>query len=103
MTVTDMPALWTGGAAACSSATRTVWCRLPAGWFVDGVLAGHRRRQVADVLCPERDGRFPVVAWREERLTSAQAEARPWRAEVGGALIGTEQGRVRVTDLAVFA
>ena len=100
LTVTDMPLIWAGGAfgAAWSRVTRTVWCRLPAAWFVGGVLAGHRRRQVTDVLCPAEDGGYLVVDWHEECLTVEQARNRPWRGQVAGALVTTERGLLYAVD-----
>lgn len=102
LTVTDVPVAWHGdGPARWARSIRTVWCRLPAGWFVGGKLAAERRRQVAAVLCPpDGSGGFLVVGWREERFTAEQAATRPWRGEVAGALVGTEQGVLASTDLA---
>lgn len=104
LTVTDLPVAWPGdGAEGWSRSTRTVWCRLPAGWFVGGRLAGFRRQQVAAALSPAgSDSCFVVVDWHEERLTAEQARSCPWRDEVAGALVGTDQGALASTDLAAL-
>jgi hypothetical protein len=101
LTVTDMPTAWVGDAfgAAWARVTRTVWCRLPDAWFVGGVLTGHRRRQIADALCPAEDGDHLVVDWYEERLTAEQARTRPWRGDVAGVLVGTDLGLLHAAHL----
>lgn len=105
LTVTDLPVAWPGdGAVGWSRSTRTVWCRLPAGWFVGERLAGARRRQLAAALSPTgSDSCFLVIDWREERLTAEQARTRPWRDEVAGALVGTDHGVLASTDLAALS
>lgn len=86
LTITDLPDTGrTGGLAGfpLGTATRTVWCHLPAEWVVDGVLRPCRRQILVDQLRRSAAGpadadRHVLLEVRERLLSEREARDRPW-------------------------
>ncbi|MEV4757487.1 hypothetical protein AB0J86_20550 [Micromonospora sp. NPDC049559] len=101
LTLTELldPAGTAAPAGPLTRSTRTVWCRVPACWVVDGRLPpGHRARLVDGLRAPRRPGdrlQLLVSDVRARVLSEPEASRRPWLGDAAGCYVWLPDGRLR--------